>query len=153
MERTAPYSNYNFLVNLNGPHAPTDPLGGFSEVSGLGTELTVAEYRNGNDVEMHVRKVPGLHKTSDVTLKRGVVNSKDLWEWIRDARTQSVNAQRQVVITMNDEAGQQVQAWTLRGCVPLKYTGPSFAGKGGGDVAMEELTLSCEGIVLDPNIG
>lgn len=148
-ERTTPYSNYNFLVNLNGPRAPEEPLGGFSEVSGLGTELTIAEYRNGNDTEMHVRKVPGLHKTNDVTLKRGIVNSQDLWEWIEEVRLKSVGGQRQVVITMNDEAGAKVQSWTLRGCVPMKYTGPSFAAKGGGDVAMEEIVLSVEGIVLD----
>ena len=153
MARTTPYSSYNFLVSIAGGHPATSALGGFSEVSGFGTELTIAEYRNGNDSEMHVRKIPGLHKANDVTLKRGLVNSKDFWEWIRDVRTQSVGAQREVVITLNDEAGNKVQSWTLRGCVPLKYGGPSLAGKGGGDVAMEELTLSCEGIVLDPNLG
>lgn len=147
--RTSPYSNYNFLVNLNGPHAPDDPLGGFSEVSGLGTELTLAEYRNGNDSEMHVRKIPGLHKTNDITLKRGIVKSDDLWEWIEDVRLSSVGGQRQVVVTLNDEAGNKVQSWTLRGCIPMKYTGPSLAAKGGGDVSTEELVLSAEGIVLD----
>ncbi len=153
MERTSPYSAYNFLVNLNGPHAPDEPLGGFSEVSGLSSELTIAEYRNGNDKLMHVRKIPGLHKVGDVTLKRGIVASKDLWEWIKAVRKDSVGAQRQVIVTLNDEAGQKVQSWTLTGCVPMKYTGPTLAAKGGGDVAMEELVLSAEGIVLDPNIG
>jgi len=149
MDRTSPYSNYNFLVNLNGPHAPDSALGGFSEVSGLSTELTVAEYRNGNDKEMHVRKVPGLHKVGDVTLKRGLINSSDLWDWIEDVRLNSVNGQRQVQITLNDEAGNKVQSWTLKGCIPLKYTGPTLTGKGGGDVATEELSLSVEGLTLD----
>lgn len=148
-DRTSPYSAFNFTVNLNGPHGPDEPQGGFSDCSGLNTEMTIAEYRNGNDREMHVRKIPGLHKVGDVTLKRGVINSKDLWDWIKAVRTQSVGGQRQVVITMFDEAGTKVQSWTLRGCVPLKYTGPTFAGKGGGDVAMEELVLSVEGIELD----
>jgi phage tail-like protein len=149
MERTTPYGNYNFLVDLKGAFDADHPLGGFSDVSGLGTELTVSEYRNGNDAENHVRKVPGIHKVSDVTLKRGIVKSADLWEWIEDVRLHGVTKQRQVVITLNDEAGQRVQSWTLQGCVPLKYTGPTLAGKGGGDVAMEEITLSCEGIVLE----
>ncbi|XXY17241.1 phage tail protein [Sorangium sp. So ce216] len=148
MARTSPFGAYNFLVNLNGPNSPDSPLGGFSDVSGLMTELTVAEYRNGNDVEMHVRKVPGIHKVGDVTLKRGIISSRDLWTWIEDARLRGVNAQRQVVITLNDESGNKVQSWTLRGCVPLKYTGPTLAAKG-GEVALEELTLSAEGIVLD----
>jgi phage tail-like protein len=136
-------------VDLKGPHSPEKPLGGFSDVSGLGTELTVAEYRNGNDREMHVRKVTGLHKSSDVTFKRGVVKSSDLWVWIGQVRLAGVAAQRQIVVTLNNESGEKVQSWTLTGCVPLKYTGPTLAAKGGGDVAMEELVVSCEGITLD----
>jgi phage tail-like protein len=146
MPRTSPFGAYNFLVNLNGPRQPQEPLGGFSDMSGLSTELTIAEYRNGNDPENHVRKIPGVHKVGDVTLKRGIVSSEDLWEWIDQVRKQGVEGQRQVTITLNDEAGRPVETWTLRGCVPLKWTGPTLAAKGGGDVAMEELTLSCEGL-------
>jgi phage tail-like protein len=147
-DRTHPYGAFNFIVNLNGPRGPEDPLGGFSDVSGLGTELTVAEYRNGNDPENHVRKVPGVHKVSDVTLKRGIVNSEDLWAWMEQARRTGVAAQRTVTITLRDEANQPVQSWTLRGVVPLKWTGPTLAAKGGGDVAMEELVLSAEALVF-----
>jgi phage tail-like protein len=145
-DRVTPYGAFNFLVNLNGPRGPEEPLGGFSDVSGLGTEMTIAEYRNGNDAENHVRKVPGVHKVSDVTLKRGIVNSSDLWDWIDDVRRNGVTGQRDVTITLRDEAGQDVESWTLRGVVPMKYTGPTFAAKGGGDVAMEELVLSAEGL-------
>ncbi len=147
-DRTHPYGAFNFIVNLNGPRGPEDPLGGFSDVSGIGTENTVAEYRNGNDPENHVRKVPGVHKVSDVTLKRGIVNSADLFEWIENVRRNGVVAQRTVTITLRDEASQPVQSWTLRGVIPLKYTGPTLAAKGGGDVAMEELVLSAEAMVL-----
>ena len=147
-DRTHPYGAFNFIVNLNGPRGPEDPLGGFSDVSGIGTENTVAEYRNGNDPENHVRKVPGVHKVSDVTLKRGIVNSADLMEWIEQVRRTGVAGQRTVTITLRDEASQPVQTWTLRGVIPLKYTGPTLAAKGGGDVAMEELVLSAEAMVL-----
>lgn len=147
MDRTSPFSSFNFTVDLQSPGVDIDsPFGGFSEVAGLNTELMIAEYRNGNDAENHVRKVPGMHKVGDVTLKRGILNSTDLWAWIAQVRRQSVGAQRVVTITLRDEAGEAVEAWKLRGCVPLKYTGPTLTGKGGGDVAMEELTLSVEGI-------
>lgn len=149
-DRTSPYCNYNFTVDLKSPGVDASThLGGFSEASGFGTEFTLAEYRNGNDPEMHVRKIPGLHKVNDVQLTRGVINSKDLWAWIEATRTGSVNEQRNVVITMNDEAGEKVQSWTLYGCIPMKYEGPSLAGKGGGDVALEKLTISAQGISLD----
>ena len=148
-ERITPYGAFNFLVNLNGPYGPDTPLGGFSDVSGLGLEISMAEYRNGNERENHVRKVPGMHKISDVTLKRGIVNSDDLWEWIKQTRRSGPQARRDVVITLRDEAGDNVQSWTLRNVVPMKYTGPTLAAKGGGDVAMEELVLSSEGIDLE----
>ena len=143
-DRTTPYGAFNFTVNLNGPIGEEQPLGGFSDVSGLSNEITMAEYRNGNEKTNHVRKVPGVHKVGDVTLKRGIVNSADLWAWITQTRTQGVVAKRTVVITLRDEAGTPVQKWTLGGVAPMKYTGPTLAAKGGGDVAMEELVLSSE---------
>jgi phage tail-like protein len=147
-DRITPYGAFNFLVNIGGDVGPEEPLGGFSDVSGLSTNIQVAEYRNGNEPENHVRKVPGVYKVDDVTLKRGVVNSQDLWNWIDDVRVHGIGAQRQVVITLRDEAGQDVQSWTLRNTIPLKWTGPTFAAKGGGDVAMEELVLSAENLIL-----
>ena len=144
-DRTAPLPAYNFTVDLSGPRDPDKLLGGFSDVSGLETDIHISEYRDGNEPEPHVRKIPGSHKVGDVTLKRGVVDSSDLWDWITDARTNGVDAQRDVVITMRDEAGNPVQQWKLRNVIPMKYTGPTLAGKGGGDVAMEELVLSAEG--------
>jgi phage tail-like protein len=140
--RTTPYGAFNFIVNFDGGEV----FGGFSDVSGIGTELTVAEYRFGNDKENHVRKVAGVHKVSDVTLKRGILNSKTLFDWIGNARVQGPAAQRSVTITLLDEAQKPVQSWVLRGVIPMKYTGPTLAGKGGGDVAMEEVVLSAEAL-------
>jgi phage tail-like protein len=81
-------------------------FGGFSDVSGIGTEVTVAEYRNGNDKENHVRKVAGVHKVSDVTLKRGIVNSKTASvEWI-DEPAPPARRQKTVAITLLDESPQ-----------------------------------------------
>jgi len=142
--RTTPYGAFNYLVNFDGGEV----FGGFSDVSGIGTEVTVAEYRNGNDKENHVRKVAGIHKVSDVTLKRGILNSKTLFDWISQTRTQGPAAQRNVTITLLDEAHTPVQTWVLRGVIPMKYTGPTLAGQGGGDVAMEEIALSAEAMEI-----
>jgi phage tail-like protein len=144
MARNTPYPAFNFLVNIGTGEA----FGGFSDCSGIQTEVTVAEYRAGNDKLNHVRKVQGIHKVGDVTLKRGVVNSADMWSWIQDTRTKGPDAKRDVSIVMRDEAGKPVQTWNLTKVIPLKWTGPTFAAKGGGDVAMEELVLSAEGLDL-----
>ncbi|HSD59250.1 MAG TPA: phage tail protein [Burkholderiales bacterium] len=145
IQRDTPYGAFNFQVDLGSGVA-----GGFSDVSGLVTEMTVAEYRNGNEPENHVRKIPGVHKVGDVTLKRGLVGSKDLFDWINITRTDGYKAKRTITITMLDEARSgPVATWRLQGAMPLKYTGPTLAGKGGGDVAMEELVLSCEGYLVE----
>lgn len=145
MARSAPLPAYNFTVDLGGQPGPGDLLGGFSDVSGLETDIHISEYRNGNEKDPHVRKIPGSHKVGDITLKRGVVNSADLWAWITNTRTNGVLAQRDVVIKLLDEARNPIQQWKLYGVVPMKYTGPTLVAKGGGEVAMEELVLSAEG--------
>jgi phage tail-like protein len=154
-KRTAPYPAYNYLVSFVSknassipPRDPADLLGGFSDVSGLSTEIHISEYRDGNEPTSHVRKMAGSQKVNDTTLKRGVVDSSDLWSWFDQTRTTGVLAQRDVLITLRDEANNPVQSWKLRNVVPMKYTGPTFAGKGGGDVAVEELVLSAEGFEI-----
>jgi phage tail-like protein len=142
--RTTPYGAFNYIVNFDGGEI----FGGFSDVSGINTEITVAEYRNGNEKENHVRKVAGVHKVGDVTLKRGILNSKTLFDWIGQARTLGPDAQKSVTISLFDESQKPVQSWVLRGVIPMKYTGPTLAGKGGGDVAMEEIVLSAQALEL-----
>jgi len=142
--RTHPYGAFNFLVTIDG----ADTLGGFSDVSGLSTEIAIAEYREGTDKPNHVRKVAGLHKMGDVTLKRGVIDSTQMWNWITEARNTGVAAQKNVVVNLLDEARNPVQRWLLRGVIPMKYSGPTLAAKG-GEVAMEELVLSCEALEIE----
>jgi phage tail-like protein len=149
MSRSTPYGAFNFSVNLNSPGVdPESELGGFSDVSGLVTETVVSEYRNGNAKENHVKKIPLMHKVGDVTLKRGVVDSNEFFAWIKLTREQGYKAKRDVVITLKDETGKPVRKWSLQSVIPLKYTGPTLAGKG-GDMAMEELVLSSEGMLID----
>lgn len=139
-DRNTPYNAFNFTVDFgNG-----DVQGGFSEVSGLGTEITVAEYRNGNDKRNVVTKIPGMFKVTDITLKRGIVNSDAVFKMFKDLQDGKIaDAKQTVTITLMDETGATaVQKWVLIDCFPMKYTGPSLSAKGGGDVAMEELTLS-----------
>ncbi|MFW2349990.1 phage tail protein [Qipengyuania sp.] len=146
--RETPYGAYNFLVEMNDGTSSDSALGGFSDVSGIGTENSLIEYRQGNDKENHVRKLPGLHKTSDVTLKRGLMGMRNFWEWIEATRTSPKTA-RNLSITLNDEQGNAVMRWKLINARPMKWTGPTLAAKGGSDVAMEELVVAAEGFEFD----
>ena len=144
VQRDTPYGAFNFLVELNDGSSSSSAIGGFSDISGLGTEITLMEYRQGNDKENRVRKIPGLHKAADVTLKRGIMGTTNFWQWVSETRT-SPNTQRNVLIILNDEQGNPVLSWKLINARPLKWTGPTLAGKGGSDVAMEELVIASEG--------
>jgi phage tail-like protein len=146
--RETPYGAFNFLVALGGGQgdgAEGTIIGGFSDVSGLGVDVSYAEYRNGNERFNTVRKVPNTHKNDDVTLKRGLVGSDDLFQWLKTVRDGTID-RRNVTITLLDEARSAVATFTLRNAQPKKFTGPTLAAKGGGEVSMEELQLVHEGI-------
>ena len=119
------------------------------EVSGLGMEITVAEYRGGNFVDNTPMKITGTYKVPDVTLKRGVIGDLDtLYSWLNDVRNGSQTALRTVTIQLQSEDhANVVQEWKLTNARPTKYTGPSLTGKG-TDVAIEEVVIACERIDL-----
>ena len=146
--RDNPYGAFNYVISLGGEQgegALGQIVGGFSDVSGLGMEVNYSEYRNGNELVNTVRKVPNTHKLDDVTLKRGLVGSTDLFNWLRGVRDGTADA-RDVTVMLLDEARSPVATWRLHRAQPKKWTGPTLAAKGGGEVAMEELSLTHEGI-------
>src|ERR1700682_81777 len=100
--RDRPYVQFNFVVDLGDGHT-TGPQAGFQEASGFGTEVTVVEYRNGNEQENGVRKITGLNKTSDVTLKRGVIGSLNLSQWLNQIRNGDQAAFRDVTVQLLSE--------------------------------------------------
>jgi phage tail-like protein len=144
-DRLEPYGAFNYIVNFGGEEL----LGGFSDVSGLGMEINVSEYRNGNEKENRPRKIPNTYKVTDVTLKRGIVDSSAMWSWLEETRTQGPSAKKTVVIMLQDEAHNDVMSWTLTGVLPTKLTGPTLAAKGAGEVAMDELGLAGETIAYE----
>ncbi|HEX7241595.1 MAG TPA: phage tail protein [Longimicrobiaceae bacterium] len=148
--RESPYGAFNFIVSLGdaqGDGGEGSIIGGFSDVSGLGTDVNYSEYRNGNERFNTVRKIPNTHKVDDVTLKRGVVGSEDLWAWLKEVRD-GTPSPRNVTVMLLDEARNPVVTWSLRNAQPKKWSGPTLAAKGGGEVAMEELHLVHEGLEI-----
>ena len=146
--RDHPYAQFNFLVDL-GTGDTDSPQAGFQECSGIGMTVDLAEYRNGNDRENTVRKLPGLVRVDDVTLKRGIIGSLDLYDWINAVRNGDVGAVRNVVIHLqNEDHTAIVQSWTLLRARIVKHVSGPFNAKA-TDVAMEELTLAYERLELE----
>ncbi|HEX7423776.1 MAG TPA: phage tail protein [Terriglobales bacterium] len=130
--RSNPYGAFNYIVSLGGQQGDGGEgsiIGGFSDVSGLGLEVNYSEYRNGNDKVNTSRKIPNTHKMDDVTLKRGLVGSDDLFAWLKGIRD-GTDDPRQVTITLLDEGLHPVAVYKLGNCRCKKYVGPSLAAKG-----------------------
>ena len=146
--RERPYVQFNFLVDL-GTGNTDGPEAGFQEVSGIGMEVTVSEYRTGNARENSVMKITGMNKSTDVTLKRGVIGSLKLYEWLNDIRNGNQNALRTVTIQLqNEDHSNVVQTWKLLRARIIKHTSGPLNAKG-GDVAMEELVLAYERLEME----
>jgi phage tail-like protein len=146
--RERPYVQFNFLVDL-GTGNTAGPEAGFQECSNIGMEVTVAEYRNGNEKENSVRKITGLNKATDVTLKRGVIGSLNLYQWLDDIRNGDQNALRTVTIQLqNEDHTATVQTWTLNSARIIKHISGPMNAKG-TDVAMEELTIAYERLEME----
>jgi len=144
-KRDNPYGAFNFKVEF-GDVAGGGPIdAGFSDVSGIGTEVNYSEYRNGTEKFNTVRKVPNTFKTDEVTLKRGLVGTTEIFAWFKAVRDGQYQP-RSVTIVMLDEARNEVLSLVLKNAQPKKWVGPTLAAKGGGEVALEELHLVHEGI-------
>jgi phage tail-like protein len=146
--RDRPYHQFNFLVDL-GTGDPEGVEAGFSDCSAIGFEVSVAEYRNGNDRENAVRKLTGLQKVSDVTLKRGLIGSLNLYNWLNQIRNGDQNALRTVTIQLQSEDHTEiVMTWKLLRARIIKHVSGPLNAKG-TDVAIEELTLAYERLEME----
>lgn len=149
VQRERPYVQFNFLVDLGDGWNPDKPDGGFQEVSGIGMEVTVAEYRNGNHKENSVMKITGMNKSTDVTMKRGVIGSLNLYKWLDQIRNGDQSALRTVTVQLqNEDHTSVVQTWKLLRARIIKHTSGPMNAKG-TDVAMEELVLAYERLEME----
>jgi len=146
--RDRPYTQFNFLVDL-GTGNTDGPEAGFEECSSIGMEVAVAEYRNGNDKENAVRKITGLCKATDVTLKRGVIGSLSLYQWINDIRNGNQNTFRTVVIQLlNEDHSEVVLTWKLLRARIIKHSSGPLNAKS-SQVAIEEMVLAYERLEME----
>jgi len=143
--RDIPYSQFNFRVSWDGLNERSVEAG-FQEVSGLGLEMTLAEYRAGNYQENAPLKVNTTYKVPDITLKRGVIGRLDLYEWLDLVREGAAEQLKTVTIKlMAEDRNTEAMQWKIIGARPMKYTGPSLNGKG-TELAIDEFTIAGERI-------
>ncbi len=141
-ERRDPYRTFNFQLEIDGI-----PRGAFSEVSGLTAEGDAVDYREGTDKQSNVRKLMGLRKYTNLTLKRGYTQDQSLWTWYTNIRN-GVPDRRNVTIVLMNEQRQPVLRWHAENAWVNKIEGPSFKASG-NEVAIESVELVHEGLTID----
>jgi phage tail-like protein len=136
-----PLGSYNFLVECGGILRA-----GFSECTGLASETDPMDYREGNE-DITVRKLPGLKKFGNITLKRGVaVGQQDFFEWRKSAMDGDID-RRDISIILQDEKRTEQVRYNLTNAWPLKWTGPEFKASA-NEIAIETLEVVHEGVSI-----
>jgi phage tail-like protein len=139
-DRKDPYRAYNFRVEIDGI-----TRAGFREVSGLDSGQDAIAYREGSD-PLTERKLPGLVKYSNITLKWGITDDAQLWDWRKQAMDGKVERKNGSIILL-DDTGEEKVRWNFRDGWPTKWTGPSFNATG-NEVAIETLEIAHEGVEM-----
>lgn len=141
-QRTDPYPAFNFKLAIDGVGTS-----GFSECTGATSEQEVIEYRDGEDKDAAVVKIPGLNKFGDITLRRGYTKDRNLWNWRKDLMTGEIK-RRNGTIELQDEKHQMVLRWKFENALPTNLKIPDFNSKN-NEIAIEELVLSVEKLTLE----
>ena len=118
---------------------------GFSEVTGLEDDVPAIDHRDGGGTGLAARRMPGLSRFNNITLKRGMTRDSDFSKWLLAA---AGSPPRDLSISLRDEEGKRVLAWRLARARPIKVVGPRLEAKA-NEVAMEEVELAHEGLRLE----
>lgn len=141
-ERKDPYRGYNYRVEID-----NTAVAGFSEASGMSFTIDPVEYREGNDLQMHPRKLTGIRKFGNITLKRGYTDNLDLYEWYRTGLNGSVE-RRNGAIILQDEDRNDVLRWSFQAGWVTKYEASAMNGTS-NEVLIETIELAVERVELE----
>ena len=134
--RLNPYANFKFTMKWDG--------GSVARFQDVTIGASVVEAVEGTEPGV-MRRVPALHKTTDVTFKRGVIDAKVLFAWIQSTADREPNTRKDVEIAVLGDRGRVVMRWVLARAWIAKIESGGFKAKG-NDVAIETLELTNEGI-------
>jgi phage tail-like protein len=135
-------NRYHFQVEWGGVRI------GFTEVSGLDIEIEAVSFREGSSPNDSFRKIPGLRKYSNITLKREILEGdNDFFNWINTKMIGNIE-RRDVTISLLNERHEPVVIWKVKNAFPVNYWGPVLISNDSG-LAIETLVLTHEGITVE----
>ena len=140
MARNDPLRNFRYRLEIDGIDQA-----GFSEVSIAEIAVDVIEYREGTE-PTHVRKLDGLTKYGDITLKWGITDSMELFDWHRQIVDGDIaNGRKNIAIVVQNEAGEDKARFEIVEAWPSKFDTSDYNAKG-NEVAIDSLTICNEGV-------
>lgn len=138
---TYPLPKFHFRVEWGGARI------GFTEVTGLDQQIEAIEYREGSSLEYSKIKMPGLHKFSNITLKRGTIEGDtDYYKWVNTISLTTVE-RRDIIISLLNEKHEPVMKWKAKQAFPIKIQASDLKADG-NEVAIETLEIAHEGLSL-----
>jgi phage tail-like protein len=136
---TYPLPKFHFQVQWGGVRI------GFTEVTGLDMQVEAIEYREGSSPEYSKIKMPGMHKFSNITLKRGTIQGdSDFYKWVNTINL-TVVERRDIIISLLNETHAPVMTWKAKNAFPIKVQASDLKSDG-NEVAIETLELAHEGL-------
>ena len=139
-QQADPYSVLRFRLEIDGLTSAA-----FSECSGLSSSVEVIEYRTGGE-PASPRKLPGVRKFTNITLRRGITQDRELWNWYKTVLDGAPKRRNGSVVLMNED-GNDVLRWNFQRGWPCKYEGPALNASS-SEVAIETLEIAHEGLDL-----
>jgi phage tail-like protein len=124
----------------------TQMIAGFQEVTGLESSLEIHEYKEGGR-NAFTHKFASTTNFGNITFKRGVALTPDLFRWYDEVRLGSFGARREILIAHLDYAGGAALVWYVHRALPAKYTGPGW-NSAQSAVAVESIEVAHEGLAL-----
>ena len=140
--RVDPFRAFTFRLEIDDVE-----LGRFGEVSGLSNEVEVIQYREGTDLPPTARKLPGLRKYTNITLKRGYTTNRELWLWYRNLQ-HGIDDRRNASIIQMDEERNDVVRWSIKNVWISKIEAPTLNASG-NEVAIESVEIVHEGLTVE----
>jgi phage tail-like protein len=146
--KTYPFTAFNFAVEIKVPGVAEEVCGAaFAECDGMEMTMDVKTIREGGNNDKQIR-LAGPLGFGQLTLKRGMTSSFDLWNWVKSTMTDpSLRADAEIVLF--DADGQtKLASFILTRCIPVKLKAPALNAKD-GMVAIEELQLAYESLRIE----
>ena len=125
-------------------------LGGFSECSGLESEIKVEEVLAGGQND-RVFRFPGRAAFPSIVLSRGVGFGEDLYLWHEDF-LKGEGKRRNGLVFLANETRIPIKCWTFERGIPVKWSGPAF-NAGTSATAIEKLEIAHEKLTLTMSPG